>query len=340
VTVDFEHVRGQPGARSRLEALLGADRVPHALLLEGPEGVGKMRAAQTLAQILLCANRPRPTAACGGCGACHKLAAGTHADFSVITTDARTVKIEDIRAAERALRLRPVEGPRRVLVFEDVHRVTLGGQNALLKTLEEPPRDTHLVLTTSRVRWLLPTVVSRCQRVAFGPLSEAELAAVLQSDDGLDAGVAQLVAALAHGSLGRARAWDVETLVARRDRVAELDAALEPTTGAGLTAALRGAQELAADRAELTESLDLWLVWLRDQLVTALAVEQTVASADRLAELEAGAQRGPREILHRARAVLEARRQLDLPYNLNAQLVAEQLCLALAGHGRMVPVPA
>jgi DNA polymerase-3 subunit delta' len=226
------------------------------------------------------------------------------------------------------------------MLLEDVHRMTLGAQNALLKTLEEPPGAAHLILTTSRTRWLVPTVVSRCQRVAFGPIAEDELVALLQTENGLDGGAARLVAALSHGSLGRARAYDVDTIVERRDRVAQLDAELDPRGRTSVTVALRSAQDLASDRAELAPILDLWLVWLRDQLIRAVGADQAVASADRIDDLDAGAARGRTEVLHRARAVLEARRQLDLPYNLQAQLLAEQLCLDLAGHGRMVPVPA
>jgi DNA polymerase-3 subunit delta' len=340
VTVGLHEIRGQSGAVARLDALLQSERLPHALLFEGPDGVGKMRAAQLLAQILLCADPPRPSAACGRCGPCQKLQAGTHADFTVVTTDARHIKIDEIREAERALRLRALEGPRKVVLFEDVHRVTVGGQNALLKTLEEPPTATHLILTTSRVRWLVPTIVSRCQRVAFGPIPEDDLVAILRDDEGLDDGAARLVAALAHGSLGRARASDVDTLVDRRNLVARLDAQLDPGSQSSVTLAMQAAQDLAADRAELAATLDLWVVWLRDQLIRAAGVEQPVASADRISDLDTGALRGRAEVLHRARAVLEARRQLDLPYNLNAQLVAEQLCLALSGRGRMVPVPA
>lgn len=338
--IGLSDICGQWPAVARLKALLSADRVPHALLLEGPDGVGKARAARALAGVLLCGARPDPTIACGRCPACAKLAADSHADLTWVTTDARNIKVSEIREAERALHLRPLEGARKVVVFEDVHRVTIEGQNALLKTLEEPPGTTHLILTTSRIRWLVPTVVSRCQRVAFGPIPEADLQATLRDQDGLDPDAARLVAALAHGSLGNARAYDVETLVARRDHVAALDAQLDPASGAGVGGALRAAQDLASDRAELAALLDLWVVWLRDQLLCSLGVEEPAASADRHSDLTRLAARGPAQILERARSILEARRQVDLPYNLNAQMIAEQLCLTLAGHGRMVPVPA
>jgi len=313
--------------------------MPHALLLEGPDGVGKMRAARILARILLCREPVSPTEACGRCDACRKMDAETHADFTIVTTDARSIKVAEIREAERALRLRPLEGPRKVMVFEDVHRVTVEGQNALLKTLEEPPGATHLILTTSRIRFLVATVVSRCQRVGFGPIPEPDLVAELVEADGLDAEAAQLVAALSHGSLGHARGWDVESLLARRDLVASWDDRLDPRHPSA-AAALEAARDSAADRTELMEMLDLWLVWLRDQLLRSEGSDQPIASADRRSDIERLAARGSREILRRARSVLEARRQLDLPYNLNAQMVAEQLCLTLAGHGRMVHVPA
>ncbi len=337
--VGLDRVRGQSAATARLKALLAGARVPHALLLEGPDGVGKMLAAKTFAQLLLC-RTPRDGTACGACSGCVKVEAGTHPDLEIVAAEGRHTKIDAIRDAERTLRLRPMEGGRRALIVEDAHRLTLGAQNALLKTLEEPPPETVLLLTTSRLKALLPTVVSRCQRVAFGPVPDEVVAALLEGDDGVEPATARWVARLSQGSVGRARAASPEDLGEQRRAVAEIDARLDPLGSSPIAAAMQSAQELHLDRAQLAETLDLWLVWLRDQLVYAWGIEAPAEDDALGSDLRRLAQRGPAELLVRARSVLEARRQLDLPYNLNAQLIAEQLCLALVGRGRMVPVPA
>ncbi|NJK89097.1 MAG: DNA polymerase III subunit delta', partial [Myxococcales bacterium] len=201
----LREVRGQTAAVERLEHLLHTQRFPHALLIEGPEGVGKMRAARILAKILLCRAPRDRIEPCESCSSCRKVEAGTHADMSFVTTDDRSIKVDEIREAEKLFRLRAVEGGRKVLVFEAAHRMTLGAQNALLKTLEEPNGKACIILTASRVRWLLPTVVSRCQRLPFRPIPDAELAAILVEEDGLDPARARWIAALAQGSLGNTR---------------------------------------------------------------------------------------------------------------------------------------
>lgn len=298
--------------------------------------MGKRTAARILAEALLCRDRGCGTESCGRCPSCLKVRAQTHADLTWIGPEGRNLKVSEIRAAEQRLRLRPLEGSRKVLVLERAHTMTPEAQNALLKTLEEPPGDATLILTTSRPNVLLPTVRSRCQRVPFAPMDTEAVVSLLR-EDGLGADEAQVVAALAHGSVGRARELDVDALLQVRDTAAELDFLLCP--GAPASACLEAAQEMASDRAELMSLLDQLLIWVRDQILMATDARAPLANADRSQDVEdAAAERSIPLLLRRAEAILEARRQLELPFNLNATLIAEQLCLALAGHGRMIAV--
>lgn len=331
---------GQEAAAERLSQLVAADRLAHALLFEGPEGVGKFTAAMALARGLLCRRPPRPAQSCGECASCVKQETGSHADLHLVTTEAARIKISEIREAERGLALRPVEGGRKVLVIEDGHRMTIEAQNALLKTLEEPPGAAHIILTTSRLRNILPTVVSRCQRVRFAPLTAPQIAEVIGRDGTISKPQAAMIAALAQGSLGRAQSLDVEALTADRDRVADLDLRLFGATPNSAIDAVERAADLGSDRRSMMNALDLLALWLRDQVLLASGGDQPIANVDRTADLESLAgRRGLTALLHRARTVMEARRQLELPFNLNATMIAEQMCLALAGHAEMKPVP-
>jgi DNA polymerase-3 subunit delta' len=361
--IRLDAIRGHDAAVADLVRRYAQGRVPHAILLEGPDGVGKRALAEAFVGLLLC-ERPDGGGACGACPACVKLDAGGHPDLHWLplreeapapakpkpvrkgkpAEDAappapppyrRYIKVDDVRALERVLRLRSLEGRAKVAVIDEAHRMGPGAhpQNALLKTLEEPPRDTHLVLVTSRRRALLPTILSRCQTIHLAPLSPDALEAVLRREaPDLDEATRRFLVAFAEGSPGRGLALEVEALRERQERVADLDAGLEPgseRSGPVLDAALN----LGEDRADLGGHLEAWAAWARDVALVAAGVAERIVHVDERPRLETLARsRGLAESLRRADAVLEARRQLDLPNNLNSKLVVEQLCLTLLDH--------
>lgn len=335
MVVAFQQLFGQDEATRRLASLAASDRVPHALLFVGQQSVGKLTAARILGQVLLCSSEDRtPGTACGVCPSCVKFEGGNHGDHHEISTDDRNIKIAAIREATRQLSLRPVEGRRKILLIDDAEKMMWQAQNALLKTLEEPPGAAHIILVTSRLRAILPTVVSRCQRIAFKPIPARRVAAMVAEARGVDEAQAMLLASLASGSVGRAIALDPTEVLEQRDRIAALDRALEPRTAKGALDALALASELGAKRDDVLASLELLLTWLHDQMILAARTpDRDIANLDRADELAALAdKRGLARVLNRLKAVLEAKRQLELPYNFNPLMIAEQMCLVLAGH--------
>ncbi|MGF1511456.1 MAG: DNA polymerase III subunit delta' [Myxococcota bacterium] len=338
--LDLSQLVGQEEARGRLVRWFSSGRLPHALVFEGPDGVGKRTAARMFAAARLCLSPPEPARACGVCAACTKLLAGTHADFTDLSPKGRSIKVSEVREVERGLRLRPLEGRAKVVVVDQADRMTIEAQNALLKSLEEPPGQAHWVLVTQRPRTLLPTILSRCQRLRFRPIPVAELAAHLQRQ-GLPDRPARLVAGWTQGAIGRASEMDADSVLTLRDEVRDLDVRLEPGNGSedgSVSVALSVASDLAQDRARMKTILELWALWLQDQLRLHFhAMPAELANEDQRPMLQGlVARRSTGLLLHRARTVLEAHHQLDLPFNLNALMVAEQMCLALAGRGRMV----
>src|SRR6266511_886981 len=191
--------RAITGHRPLLELLARATArgtLPPSLIFAGPEGVGKRLTATALAQALNCEHpieygrqktedgkQEAGNDACGECAACKRIARGVHADVLTIEPgETGSIKLDQVREAIDRSAYRPFEGRRRLVVIDEADALLPEAQNALLKTLEEPPSGSVFVLITSRPDVLLPTVRSRCQRLRFGSLTAAEVADVLIRD--------------------------------------------------------------------------------------------------------------------------------------------------------------
>jgi DNA polymerase-3 subunit delta' len=280
----FSELQAQDRAVGALRAALRHGRLHHAYLLGGPEGVGKGTSARLLAQAANCeapgqGGQP-PDDPCGQCGPCRKIAHGTHPDVFLLNeervmakagrweprggrTPSKEIVVDQVRdLVDHRLAMRRFEGRRRVVVIDPADAMNVQAQNALLKTLEEPPDATTLLLVSSSPDALLPTIRSRCLRVTFAPLPEAVIRARLEAA-GQTPEAARLAAALAGGSLARALALDAEALAERRGAL-EAAAALS-ADDAGRWVAF--AREHGEDREVAAGLGELLLVWWRDVLV-------------------------------------------------------------------------
>jgi len=295
----FTAIAGHRRVLTLLSRAIARETLPPALLLAGPAGVGKRRAALAVAEALNCA-KPGPDAAngfaldaCGACDACRRIARGIHPDVIVIEPgDSGAIKIEPIRDVVEAAAYRPFEGRRRVVIVDEAEAMMPPAQSALLKTLEEPPSATVFLLVSAMPDALLPTVRSRCPRLRFAPLSAGEVARVLVRDHEYAAPDAQAAAADADGSVGLALAAgsrDVAsarntamTLLAQTARAADparrLDAA-RVLTAKGSTGGNRTAMQ--GERDQLALCLRLLLSLLRDVGVLAARADvRTLANPD------------------------------------------------------------
>jgi DNA polymerase-3 subunit delta' len=256
-----------------------------SLIFAGPDGVGKRLAAVALAQLLNC-QQPTPADACGVCPSCKRIARGVHADVLMIEPgETGTIKVDQARDAIERAAYRPFEGRRRVVIVDDADAMVIEAQNALLKTLEEPPAASMFVLVTSRPDLLLPTVLSRCQRLRFGRLSPADVAAVLMKSHGYEPADAHASASVSDGSIGAALEGGSEGFVDARDAAMQLLQTVSASTDPRRR--LDGARTLAAggragtDRDELARRLRALATMLRDiLLLKAPGDDRWLANAD------------------------------------------------------------
>jgi DNA polymerase-3 subunit delta' len=215
----FRDLAGHRTVLGLLARAVAADTLPPSLIFAGPEGVGKRAAAIALAQTLNCprtlrpAPWPEPSAtplaidACGTCATCSRMAREIHPDLIVVRPgETGNILLKSVREdVIQKIGFKPFEGRRRVVIFDAADGLLPDSQDALLKTLEEPPPSSVLVLVTAQPGLLLPTVRSRCPTVRFAPLATAVVVDWLMTHEGLAEAPARAVASIAHGSLAAAR---------------------------------------------------------------------------------------------------------------------------------------
>ena len=212
---------GNRQVKDTLRRLLAIGRVPNALLFTGPEGVGKKQFALELARSLVCTG-PNPHESCGHCAACSRVGEfaiptfersddskfvffSQHPDVGMILPFRRILNVDAIRKLEQEVHFRPFEAQARVFIVEDADKMNDQAANALLKTLEEPPSTSHIILIASRADTLLPTIRSRCQVIRFAPAAFDEIEKYLVEKCDFIPEDAALAARVSGGSPGRAR---------------------------------------------------------------------------------------------------------------------------------------
>jgi len=311
----FREVIGHRRLIELISRSIARDTLPPSLLFAGPPGIGKRLVAVSTAQALNCLSRPEPRrpetppervenlalfeplepeaplepltplepleplAGCGLCRACIRIARGVHPDVIVVEPgESGSIKIDVVRDVIDRAGYRPFEGRRRVVIIDEADALVPAAQNALLKTLEEPPSASVFILVSSRPDALLPTVRSRCPKLRFHPLSVDEVARALV-ERGRTEEEARAVAATADGSIGRALQATAGDLVEARD--VALRVLTYAASGDEPRRRIEGAKELlgkgdTVDRAQLAVYLRATASLLRDVAVLATGSDARV----------------------------------------------------------------
>ncbi len=208
--MSFHNVLGQTQALNIIRQSLQNGNLAHAYLFFGPSGIGKKRSALEFAKSLNCENKGSEDN-CGVCNSCNKIEKGLHPDCFILepsksSSNAKeeTIRIDDIRNLQKKLNYLPYEGEFKVAIVDDAEKMNLQAANSFLKTLEEPPRSTLIILVSSNHYQLLPTIVSRCQGVKFSPLPLKALVQILSQKEDIAPEEIEIRARHAGGTLERA----------------------------------------------------------------------------------------------------------------------------------------
>jgi len=281
-------VIGHPRAVELLDNSLKRERLSHAYLFVGPAHVGKMTLAVSLAQALNCEAEDPP---CGECQACRRIEAGKHADVQVIglTYDRNAagrlrteISIDQIRELQHTASLPPYEGRKKVFIIDGAECLNMEAANCLLKTLEEPPSYVLLILLAVNDRVLLPTIVSRCQRIELGPLSCDLVERTLIEREGIAPEKARVLARLCGGGIGWAFSASAEErlLQEHAERATELLDFLTVSFEERFAYAAQLASQFGRNRQAVTEVLDLWLSLWRDLLFIRVGCADLITNID------------------------------------------------------------
>lgn len=320
---------GHQWAVDLLKAQINGGRLRHAYLFTGPQGVGRRTLATRLAQALNCQEPPEAGEFCGQCRACRGFAKMAHTDLHLVAlqADDREIKVEAVRELGRMLALTPYEARYQVALLLNFEQASESAANALLKTLEEPPGSVVLLLTAESAEALPATIASRCEVLRLRPVPVDELAAGLETQHGLPAEEARLLASLSAGRPGYALRLHAEP-EALAQRAEWLDAA-QNLLGAGQVERFAFAQGVSEDREQLAQLLQVWLSFWRDVLLGTGGGEGAPANLDRQAQVGEIAQK--LDLAQARAAVADIRRTLGLlaETNVNARLALEGLLLEL-----------
>ncbi len=231
--MSFKDIKGQEKPIQILKEYIRHSRLAESYLFIGPEGVGKKLVAKTLAKTLNCEEEILDS--CDRCASCLKIEKGQHPDVHIIDSstkvyidaqgikpdngDSEAIGINHIRQLQQDISLRAYEGKIKVFIIDDAHNLTAAASNALLKILEEPPKDSLIILITAKPTLLFKTILSRCQILKFYPLTRPALEDILKKDYSLDSSLAHFLAYFCEGRFGLALALKDTQIFQEKNRV-------------------------------------------------------------------------------------------------------------------------
>ncbi len=262
---DYKRIMGHEDVIGYFRKTMKSKNISHSYLLEGSEGIGKGLLATTFAKTLLCEEKDM-TDPCNKCTSCIMMETGNNPDYIEVFSKKVSIGVDDIREqVVEQMDIKPYRSQYKVFIIPEAERMTIQAQNALLKTIEEPPHYGVVILITKKPSRIISTVHSRCTRIRVLPLSSEVIKGYIQNNHGLEEWEANLYADFADGSIGKVKQmvegeefWDIRQKAI--DYIIKLD-------NVDLIELYDMAAEMEKDRDHLPQILDFWMIWYRDILM-------------------------------------------------------------------------
>ena len=261
----FSEIVGHEQIKEHMQAAIRDKKPFHAYLFQGEEGVGKEALARTFAAGLQCqseaADKP-----CKECVSCRQMESGNQPDVIWVTREKASLGVDEIREQLcNTMDIKPISSPYKIYLVPEAEKMTEAAQNALLKTIEEPPEYGIVILMTSNISALLPTIQSRCLTMEFRPLSTAVVESYVKEHCQVPDYQARASAAFAQGNLGKAMRYaKSEDFIERKDHIISL---LRHVEQMDLSEMLAVIKDLGTRKDEVRDYIDLMVLWYRDVLL-------------------------------------------------------------------------
>ena len=261
----FSEIVGHEQIKEHMQAAIRDKKPFHAYLFQGEEGVGKEALARTFAAGLQCqsesADKP-----CKECVSCRQMESGNQPDVIWVTREKASLGVDEIREQLcNTMDIKPFSSPYKIYLVPEAEKMTEAAQNALLKTIEEPPEYGIVILMTSNISALLPTIQSRCLTMEFRPLSTAVVESYVKEHCQVPDYQARASAAFAQGNLGKAMRYaKSEDFIERKDHIMSL---LRHVEQMDLSEMLAVIKDLGTRKDEVRDYIDLMVLWYRDVLL-------------------------------------------------------------------------
>ncbi len=260
----FSEIVGHGQIKEHLQAAIQGDKPFHAYIFQGEVGVGKETVARTFAAGLQCQGEGEKP--CTACVSCRQIESGNQPDVIWVTRDRSSLGVEEIREQLcNTMEIKPFSSPYKIYIVPEAEKMTEAAQNALLKTIEEPPKYGIVILLTSNISALLPTIQSRCLILEFRPLSTPAVEEYLKTHCQVPDYLAKESAIFAQGNLGKAMRYvRSEEFIERKDKVLSLLRNVNRMDVADMLAVIK---DLGARKDEVRDYIDLMALWYRDVLI-------------------------------------------------------------------------
>lgn len=263
---NFKDIIGQESIKKHLQTAIKTGNLSHAYIINGEYGSGRQTIASALAKTIQCQSKTDDTDACGVCTSCKQAESHNHPDIKYITHDKTSISVNDIREQlNNDISIKPYISEYKIYIIPDANKMTEQAQNALLKTIEEPPVYAIIILLTENCDSLLPTIRSRCVTLTMNPIEKDKICTYLENKFQLEPEQAQIAANYCQGNIGKAiRFASSSDFIEMKNQVLKL---LKNLDSMDIASIIDTIKEFSTHKNDINDYLDLMLLWYRDVLM-------------------------------------------------------------------------
>jgi len=275
----YSDIAGQNATKKSLINAVKNSNVSHCYIFEGPKGMGKYELSLVFAQSLFCNNFIINEDPCNDCDDCKKFNTSNHPDLHIINSDEKTIKREDIDNLIESINKKPYEASKKVYIIKNCHDMTPQAANTFLKTLEEPPKNSVIILLTNNINFLLPTIVSRCQVIRFKDISRTEIQNFLINKYNADNVMATVITNYSKGILNKAVniITEKDDILVKRKVVIEL---FDKIIKSDSSIIFECENYFEENKDNIDEIIEIVMIWIRDVSFVKNNIEDLLINKD------------------------------------------------------------